>query len=94
MACPHIDYCPSSTGWCKSERQDYRDCVPFLIARCQNLSDMLGFKDSLIESLKLEVAEQRNQIAQLQSSRIVALNELTRVYRSIEIYSRFSQLPL
>lgn len=94
MACPHIEYCPSSTGWCKSERQDYKDCVPFLISRCQNLSDMLSFKDSLIESLQLEVAEQKHQILQLRNERIAALTAIMNSYRTLGIYTPFSQFPL
>lgn len=94
MACPHIEYCPSSTGWCKSEKQDYKECVPFLISRCQNLSDMLTFKDSLIESLQLEVAEQKHQIVQLRNGRIAALTELMNSYRALEVYSPFSQFHL
>lgn len=94
MACPHIEYCPSSTGWCKSERQDYKDCVPFLISRCQNLSDMLSFKDSMIESLQLEIAEQRKQILQLRNGRIADLSHLMNSYRFIGLHSPFSQFPL
>lgn len=84
MACPHIEYCPSSTGY----------CVPFLISRCQNLSDMLSFKDSMIESFQLEIAEQRKQILQLRNGRIEDLGRLMNSYRFIGLHSPFSQFPL
>lgn len=31
MSCKYIDNCPCRSNWCKKQKQDYEQCIPFLI---------------------------------------------------------------
>lgn len=37
MSCKYKDQCPSATGWCEGPRQDFSQCVAFLVSAYETL---------------------------------------------------------
>ena len=37
MSCKYKDQCPSASGWCERPRQDFSQCVAFLVSAYETL---------------------------------------------------------
>lgn len=37
MACKWKEDCPSYSGWCEMDAQDYSSCIPFILSAYENL---------------------------------------------------------
>lgn len=47
MSCRYKDICPSYSGWCEGPKQDFSNCVSFLITAYENKRDELQkYKDT------------------------------------------------
>ena len=52
MACKYINDCPCASGWCESPRQDYENCVQFLISACEQKDEDLECCEDKLEKIK------------------------------------------
>lgn len=47
MSCRYKDICPSYSGWCEGPKQDFSNCVSFLITAYENTKEELQkYKDT------------------------------------------------
>lgn len=52
MACRYIDRCPCASGWCESPRQDYEQCIPFLLTVYEREQSELERCENKLEKIK------------------------------------------
>lgn len=69
MSCKYIKECPTATGWCTGQEQNFEECIPFLIISKESWEKEAKEQTAAAGELKIKLAEHleeiRNNISEL-----------------------------
>ena len=81
MSCKYIKECPSATAWCRGEKQEFEECIGFIIRAKQRWEKEAKLQTSAAGELKIKIAEHlediRNSISELRQQEQTETNDMS-----------------